>query len=218
MVMKNIFDIESEITKLRKRKAITCAKISNYRKMGKDVSKFEAQLEDIRKKIADLTDKKKTDKVKETPVDGHTPRKKIVKTKITPISRPEKTWKKSELDSCKCTMNKMLEDNDWSKGYQFRSSEWMFIKDMGTKVNGNYVELNITIQYKTKNHRVERNIIKQFNPDNINVLQKFIDNVETWVMLNSGDLDDKQIVFGDRFNKVQFKEQKFAEKGWVIKK
>jgi hypothetical protein len=37
-------------------------------------------------------------------------------------------------------------------------------------------------------------------------------------MLNSGDMDDKTIIFGARFNKVQFDAKGMAEQGWIIKK
>jgi hypothetical protein len=46
----------------------------------------------------------------------------------------------------------------------------------------------------------------------------YIDRVEMWVMLNSGDMDDKSIMFGARFNRVQFNAQHMAEQGWIIKK
>ena len=129
-----------------------------------------------------------------------------------------KSWTKTQLESCDRTMCRLLEDNDWRDGYQFRSSEWMSIKNINTRVLPDSVELSYTIQYRTKNHRVEKSVSKFFNPDTIGKLAKYIEQVELWVMLNSGDMDDKSIVFGTRFNKVQFDAKGMAEQGWIIKK
>ena len=129
-----------------------------------------------------------------------------------------KSWGKVELNKCKKQADKILEDNDWAQGYQFRSSEWMFIKNISTRVLPDSVELAYTIQYKTRNHRVEKTVTKYFNPETIQSLNKYIEQVELWVMLNSGDMDNKEIVFGARFNMVQFEAQGFKENGWIIYK
>jgi hypothetical protein len=134
------------------------------------------------------------------------------------VKKEAKSWTKVQMESCERTMNKILEDNDWHQGYQFRSSEWMFIKHLRTIVLPDSVELEYTIQYKTRNHRVEKTVTKYFNPETIQSLNKYIEQVELWVMLNSGDLDNKEIVFGARFNMVQFEAQGFKENGWIIYK
>ena len=140
------------------------------------------------------------------------------KKETKPVKKEVKSWTKAQLESCERTMNKILEDNDWAQGYQFRSSDWMFIKHLRTIVLPDSVELEYIIQYKTRNHRVEKTVTKYYNPDNIQSLNKYIEQVELWVMLNSGDMDNKDIPFGARFNQVQFEKQGFKENGWIIYK
>lgn len=140
------------------------------------------------------------------------------KKEAKPIKKVAKSWKKTEMESCERTMNRILEDNGWVQGYQFRSSDWMFIKHLRTIVLPDSVELEYIIQYKTRNHRVEKTVTKYFNPDTIQSLNKYIEQVELWVMLNSGDMDNKDIPFGARFNQVQFEAQGFPEQGWVMYK
>ena len=94
----------------------------------------------------------------------------------------------------------------------------MSIRNINTRVLPDSVELSYTIQYRTKNHRVEKSVVKYYNPDTIHSVNKYIEQVELWVMLNSGDMDDKTIIFGARFNKVQFDAKGMAEQGWIIKK
>lgn len=133
-------------------------------------------------------------------------------------SQSPKSWKKTEMEACERTMNRILEDNDWHQGYQFRASEWMDISHLRTIVLPDSVELEYTIRYKTRNHRVEKTVTKYFNPNTVQSLNKYIEHVELWVMLNSGDMDNKDIVFGARFNMVQFEKQGFKEAGWIIYK
>lgn len=235
------------IEELRKERHHIASKISNWKKSGKDVTdllKQEAELvAQIKQAKSGATPAKKTKK--EVNQEVKQPAKKQPKTKpaieeykVKTVSKEEqkqmrkaserdnkkltgkapKSWTKTQLESCERTLCRLLEDNDWCDGYQFRSSEWMSIKNINTRVLPDSVELSYTIQYRTKNHRVEKVVTKYFNPDTVQSISKYIEQVEMWVMLNSGDMDDKTIVFGTRFNRVQFDAKNMAEQGWIIKK
>lgn len=211
------------LPELRKERHHIAAKISSWKKAGKDVTELKKQEEQIKLQII----KYKQDTIKSTKVLKHhiqtvrtqepaiTP-KKVVQPKTKPVI--SKSWSKADLDICKKQVDQILDNNDWCDGYQFRSSEWMSIKNISTRVLPDSVELTYTIQYRTKNRRVEKVVTKYFNPDTVQGINKYIEQVELWVMLNSGDMDDKSIVFGARFNRVQFDASGMAEQGWVIKK
>ena len=211
--MATKIQMQIELEDKRRLRDNTFTKINNYRKKGKDVTALQAELKSYQDRVAWLVDAIKNYDTR--PVPKKEPVKKVVKKKE---EVPAKKWKKSELEACHSTLDKYLEDNDWCAGYQFRSSDWMFIKSLETKVVDNGVALVFVIQYKTPNHRVERVVSKIYNPTTVSKVDDFINALETWVMLNSGDKDDNNIVFGDRFNKVQFEKQEFARKGWVIYK
>lgn len=211
--MATKIQMQIELEDKRRLRDNTFTKINNYRKKGKDVTALQAELKSYQDRVAWLVDAIKNYDTR--PVPKKEPVKKVVKKKE---EVPAKKWKISELEACHRTLDKYLEDNDWYAGYQFRSSDWMFIKSLETKVVDNGVALVFVIQYKTPNHRVERVVSKIYNPATVSKVDDFINALETWVMLNSGDKDDNNIVFGDRFNKVQFEKQEFARKGWVIYK
>lgn len=249
------------LEELRKERHHIAAKISSWKKAGKDITDLLKQEADIVAQIKAI----KSGKEKSKPAPTQTPAKKhpiqvvqipetawvpkgskkqskakpaIEEYKVKTISKEEqkqmrkaserenekltgkapKSWSKVELNKCMKQVDQILEDNDWRDGYQFRCSEWMSIKNIGSRVLPDAVEVFYTIQYKTKNHRVEKSVSKFFNPDTIGKLAKYIEQVELWVMLNSGDMDDKSIVFGARFNRVQFDASGMAEHGWIIKK
>ena len=244
----DLLDIKDQIKETRRLRDNISVKINDYKKKGKDTSDLEKQLQDLRDKVAELTAMEKQAKqvqmariqqAKPAPVVQGTIKHPIQKVEIPESAwipkgerkqlkvqaekakvKPQtpKSWKKTELEACERTMNKILEDNDWAQGYQFRSSEWMFIKHIRTIVLPDSVELEYIIQYKTRNHRVEKTVTKYFNPQTIQSLNKYIEQVELWVMLNSGDMDNKDIPFGARFNQVQFEKQGFPEQGWVMYK
>lgn len=227
------------IEELRKERHHIAAKISSWKKACKDVTDLLKQEENLKEQI-------KQAKGGSTPTkEANQPAKKqpnvkpaIEEYKVKTIFTEEqkqmrkaserenekltgktpKSWTKTQLESCERTLCRLLEYNDWCDGYQFRSSEWMSIKNIQTRVLPDSVELSYTIQYRTKNHRVEKSVVKYYNPDTVYDVSKYIEQVELWVMLNSGDMDDKTIIFGARFNKVQFDAKGMAEQGWIIKK
>ena len=241
----NINEIEQQLIEARKTRNHLAARLSNYKQKAKDTTKVETELEDVRKKIIELNAQyeaanngsKRIKKAKTEPT-GKVNQPDIKSYKIKGPSEAEqeqirkaaaienkkitgrepKSWTKTELGACQKTMEKILDENDWKAGYQFRSSECMFIRHIRTILLPDSVELEYTIEYKTKNHRISKVVTKYFNPDTIQKLTKYIEDVEMWVMLNSGDMDDKTIIFGPRFNKVQFDAQGMAEKGWVLHK
>ena len=230
----DLLEIKDQIKETRRLRDNISVKINDYKKKGKDTSDLEKQLQGLRDKVTELTALEKLTKqtqmariqqAKQAPaVQGALipkgEQKQLKEQAIKAKAKPQtpRSWKKSELEACERTMNKILEDNDWTQGYQFRSSEWMFIKHIRTIVLPDSVELEYILQYKTRNHRVEKTVTKYFNPQTIQSLNKYIEQVELWVMLNSGDMDNKDIPFGARFNQVQFEKQGYPEKGWVMYK
>ena len=229
----NILDIKEQLKEARRLRDNTSVKINDYTKKGKDTTDLEKQLQGLRDRVAELTALEKL--TKQTQAARYEQAKQTVqgtlipkgeqkqlheqaKKEAKPAKKETKSWTKAQMESCERTMNKILEDNGWVQGYQFRSSDWMFIKHLRTIVLPDSVELEYILQYKTRNHRVEKTVTKYFNPQTIQSLNKYIEQVELWVMLNSGDLDNKEIVFGARFNQVQFEKQGYPEKGWVMYK
>lgn len=229
------------IEELRKERHHIASKISNWKKSGKDVTdllKQEAELVAQIKQAKQGVKQEVKQEVKQPTKKQPKAKPAIEEYKVKTISKEEqkqmrkaserenekltgktpKSWTKTQLESCERTLCRLLEDNDWRDGYQFRSSEWMSIRNINTRVLPDSVELSYTIQYRTKNHRVEKSVVKYYNPDTIHSVNKYIEQVELWVMLNSGDMDDKTIIFGSRFNKVQFDAKGMAEQGWIIKK
>ena len=234
-----ITDIKDALKETRRLRDNTSVKINDYKKKGKDTTELEKQLQEYRNQVNELTAKEKQEKealmnkvnnksikpydLVGTPGFAMIPKgeqkqlkEQAAKAKAKPQS--PKSWKKTEMEACERTMNRILEDNDWHQGYQFRASEWMDISHIRTIVLPDSVELEYTIRYKTRNHRVEKTVTKYFNPNTVQSLNKYIEHVELWVMLNSGDMDNKDIVFGARFNMVQFEKQGFKEAGWIIYK
>ena len=195
-----------QIQKLIKERDNLSVKIYDWKKKNKDTSNLQSELLSIRNRIQDLR------KGEPQPVQPIKEVKNIVE-KV--VEAPTKKYTKKQLEKCQQEINKMLDNNDWVDGYQFRSSENMYIPKIYTQINKGEVEVCFTIQYKTKVHRVEKVITKRLNPDNYKRFQKYIDAIETWVMLNSGDMDNNDIVFGQRFNMVQFEKQGFESRGWV---
>ena len=228
----NILDIKEQLKEARRLRDNTSVKINDYTKKGKDTTDLEKQLQGLRSRVAELTALEKLSKenTKNTVNSMRIPESTMIpkgeqkqlheqaKKEAKPTKKVAKSWTKTQMESCERTMNRILEDNGWAQGYQFRSSDWMFIKHLRTIVLPDSVELEYIIQYKTRNHRVEKTVTKYFNPDTIQSLNKYIEQVELWVMLNSGDMDNKDIVFGARFNMVQFEAQGFKENGWIIYK
>lgn len=195
-----------QIQKLIKERDNLSVKIYDWKKKNKDTSDLQSELLSIRNRIQDLR------KGEPQPVQ---PIKEVKKVVEKVVEAPTKKYTKKQLEKCQQEIDKMLDNNDWVDGYQFRSSENMYIPKIYTQINKGEVEVCFTIQYKTKVHRVEKVITKRLNPDNYKRFQKYIDAVETWVMLNSGDMDNNDIVFGQRFNMVQFEKQGFESRGWV---
>lgn len=235
----DLLEIKDQIKETRRLRDNISVKINDYKKKGKDTTDLEKQLQEYRDRVAELTTLEKLAKVNvkntangtkhpiqvvKIPESAMIPKgeqeqlKKQVKKEVKQAKKEIKSWTNAQMESCERTMNKILEDNGWVQGYQFRSSDWMFIKHLRTIVLPDSVELEYILQYKTRNHRVEKTVTKYFNPENIQLLNKYIEQVELWVMLNSGDLDNKEIVFGARFNQVQFEKQGYPEKGWVMYK
>lgn len=204
------------LNELRKERHHVAAKISGWKKAGKDVTALLKQEDELKAQIKQA--KAQVAAQKMVPVKVAPAKKEQKPIRKAVVNQPLKTWTKSQLESCEITLCRILDENDWHDGYQFRSSEWMSIKSINTKVAQNAVDLSYTIQYRTKNRRVEKHVTKHFNPDNIMSVYDYIDRVEMWVMLNSGDMDDKSIIFGARFNRVQFDAKNMAEQGWIIKK
>ena len=208
--MATKIQMQIELEDKRRLRDNTFTKINNYRKKGKDVTALQVELKSYQDRVAWLVEAIKN--YDTMPRPKKEPVKKVVKKEEVPA----KKWTKSELNACRKEVDKILDDNDWQAGYQFRSSYWMFLKELETVVTKDCVEVRFTIQYKTKNHRVENKVVRRFNPDTVKTLDKYIQALETWVMLNSGDEDNNDIVFGNRFNYVQFEKQGFARKGWEI--
>lgn len=227
------------IDELRKERHHVAAKISSWKKAGKDVTDLLKQEENLKEQIKQAKGGSTPAKEAKQPAKKQPKAKPAIEEyKVKTISTEEqkqmrkaserenerltgktpKSWTKTQLESCERTLCRLLEDNDWRDGYQFRSSEWMSIRNINTRVIPDSVELSYTIQYRTKNHRVEKSVVKYYNPDTVHSVNKYIEQVELWVMLNSGDMDDKTIIFGARFNKVQFDAKGMAEQGWIIKK
>lgn len=235
----NLTDIKEQLKEARRLRDNTSVKINDYTKKGKDTTDLEKQLQGLRGRVSELTALEKLTKenmknsmnsakhpiqIAKVPESAMIPKgeqKQLheqAKKEAKPAKKVAKSWTKSQMESCERTMNRILEDNGWAQGYQFRSSDWMFIKHLRTIVLPDSVELEYIIQYKTRNHRVEKTVTKYFNPNTVQSLNKYIEHVELWVMLNSGDMDNKEIVFGARFNMVQFEKQGFKEAGWIIYK
>lgn len=204
------------LNELRKERHHVAAKISSWKKAGKDVTALLKKEEELKAQIKQA--KAQVVEQKMAPVKVAPVKKEQKSIHKVVVNQPPKIWTKSQLESCEITLRRILDENDWHDGYQFRSSEWMSIKSINTKIAQNAVDLSYTIQYRTKNRRVEKQVTKHFNPDNVMSVHDYIDRVEMWVMLNSGDMDDKSIMFGARFNRVQFDAQHMAEQGWIIKK
>lgn len=205
---------QDQIQKLIKERGRLCAKLSGWQKRKKDTTQLEAEIFNIRQQIKELR-KEETAIPKTQPKIIEKTVKESPKNNQQIVVAPTKKYTKKQLEKCQQELDKMLDNNDWVDGYQFRSSENMYIPKIYTQINKGEVEVCFTIQYKTKVHRVEKTITKRLNPDNYKRFQKYIDDVETWVMLNSGDMDDKDIVFGQRFNMVQFEKQGFESRGWI---
>lgn len=219
----NLTDIQIKLVELRRKRDNLSVKLCGHRKKGKDTTALSQEMEQVRNTITELTNMQKDIKAGKIPPTSPAEQvkkqvKKPGKKDISTVSKPTHKWKKSELESCRRVLDKHLDNNDWCAGYQFRSSDWMFIKSLETKVVNNGIVLEFVIQYKTPNHRVERVVSRIYDPTTVDKVDDFINALETWVMLNSGDKDDNNIVFGDRFNKVQFTKQGFEKKGWVIYK
>lgn len=209
------------LDELKRERHHLAAKVSSLKKKGKDFTEIRNQELALVAQIKAMQSKESKPAKKSKPAKAPIPAvvaapKPIKKTPAPAIQY--KSWTKPELKKCAQEMARILDENDWTKGYQFRSSECMYIKDINTNIGDNCVELTYILQYKTKVRRVENTVTKQFTPDTLNSLQKYIDDMELWVMKNSGDMDDKQIVFGTRFNKVQFEKQKMEKLGWKIYK
>lgn len=227
------------LEELRKERHHIASKISNWKKSGKDISDLLKREEELKEEIRNAkgVQDKPIKQVKPTKQDIPVKNKPAIgEYKVRTISEEEqaqlrraserenmaltgvlpKSWSKKELDNCCRLMNKILDENDWHEGYKFRSSDWMFVKDIVTRVLPDSVEFSYTIMYCTGNHRVEKSVVKYFNPDTVKTFNKYIEDIETWVMLNSGDMDDKSIIFGNRFNKTQFDLQGLAKQGWVV--
>ena len=221
------------INELRKLRNNISVKIYNRKKKNKDTTDLETQLIKVREKIKNYkipTPVKHSAKNTSKPVGkNHIQVQQTVKPNVInkqnvidkgvfsnqPIPG---SWKKPELKKFMKDVEGILDSNDWSDGYQFRSSECMFIRGLETKLLVGNVAVRFTMEYKTKARKCINNITRYFTPGQSKDVQTWIDNLETWVMLNSGDLDDKQIVFGERFNKVQFDAKNMMSQGWIIKK
>lgn len=233
------------LEELRKERHHIAARISSWKKAGKDITDLLKQEADIVTQIkaikAGVKPSKPEEVVKQITLNAvkkeaarvDRKAKKTVETMIptgeqnqlktqatkadTKAPRSSKSWKKNELEKCERTLNKILEDNDWHDGYQFRSSEWMYIRGIKTQVLPDAVALSFTMEYRTNSRKVVNNITRYYNPDTVMSLNKYIEQLELWVMLNSGDMDNN-VIFGARFNKALFEEQDMAGKGWIIKK
>ena len=210
--MRVLINNQMELNSLIKQRNNIFSRRALWKKQNKDITSLEKELDIIQQKIKILKDMKPTTQpvqvLKNTNQESSKKSQQIVEA-------PTKKYTKKQLEKCQQEIDKMLDNNDWVDGYQFRSSENMYIPKIYTQINKGEVEVCFTIQYKTKVHRVEKVITKRLNPNNYKRFQKYIDDVETWVMLNSGDMDDKDIVFGQRFNMVQFEKQGFESRGWV---
>ena len=205
-------DNKEKLYELRCRKNYLTSKIKVYTQKGKTISDLQKEQNDILHQIDALTGKAVKSKTKPTIQNI-----KVEKAKTVDVSsKIKKILTKSELKKALSEAQQILESNDWEDNYQFRSSEWMFIHKPELKIEDNEITLKYVLQYKTKLHRVEKEVIKYFDPSNIQSLQKYIDDVELWMMLNSGDLDNKQLIFGKRFNKTLFDEQQLEQRGWKI--
>lgn len=234
------------INELRKERGKVRAKISYWTRTGKDVTELRKLEKTIVAKINDYKDSTHTKKesknqpVKVVKKGAKAPKKSVDETekiqviqKVKPnVTNKQKVvdsnifhnepiegdWKKPELKKFQKEVSEILDQNDWRPGYEFRSSENMYIHDIEVKALVNNVAVRYLFVYKTKARKVVNPGIRYFTPGQAKDVQTWIDNMETWVMLNSGDLDDKQIVFGERFNKVQFEAKHMEDLGWVIKK
>lgn len=221
------------INELRRLRDNISVKIYDWKKKNKDTTVLETQLIKIREDIKNYkipTPVKHSAKNVSKPVEKNhiqvqqtikpnvINKQNVVDTNVFSNQPIESNWKKPELKKFLKEVQSILDENDWSDGYQFRSSECMFIKDIEAKLLVSNVAVRFTMEYKTKARKVINNIIRYFAPSQAKDVQTWIDNMETWVMLNSGDMDDKQIVFGERFNKVQFDAKHMEDLGWVIKK
>ena len=205
--MKTLVNNQAELNQLTKRRGTLFAVISAGKKKGKDVSHLEKELNDIRIKIKAIRE----GSVQETPKVHKVATKKT--TQVVPAM--DKKYSRYELKKCQNTIDKVLDENDWTNGYEFRSGVSMSIPTIKTAIESGRVVVKFRVEYKTKMHRVYKDMIWYFTPENVDTLQANIDKAETWVMLNSGDMDDKNIVFGQRFNMVQFEKQGFESRGWV---
>ena len=117
-------------------------------------------------------------------------------------------------------IKKILYNNDWAVGYQFRHSEYFFLTSLETKVNSDKkcVLVSFTIEYKTKAHRVINNVVWKYPYEKSYIFEKDLENLEKDIMLKTSDPDRTDQVFNKRFNAILFKEKDYASKGWIIKK
>ena len=221
------------INELRKLRNNISVKIYNRKKKNKDTTDLETQLIKVREKIKNYkipTPVKHSAKNTSKPVEKNhiqvhqtikpnvINKQNVVDSNIFHNEPIKGDWKKPELKKFQKEVSEILDQNDWRPGYEFRSSENMYIHHIEVKVLVNNVAIRYLFIYKTKARKVVNPGIRYFTPGQAKDVQTWIDNMETWVMLNSGDLDDKQIVFGERFNKVQFEAKHMKDLGWVIKK
>jgi hypothetical protein len=204
------------LKELRIKRDRLSVRISNYTKKGKDTTELMEQLTELRSTIANYDTLCEQERKKQEAAASRKAAK-MAKSKPAPVD-PNHRWAKEELAECRKQVVNILDSNDWRDGYQFRSSLNMYIPAISVTTKDNAIQVRFLMQYRTTSRRVENTITKTYNPATVHGLQSYIDRMELWVMHNSGDLDDKTIVFGERFNRVRFKEEGYERKGWVIKK
>jgi len=208
------------LAELRRKRDNLSVKISEWRKKGKDTTELvqeQAKLRDMIARWDELVRKEQEDfEAKKAAAEKAKIARKI-KAKQE-ASKPAEKFPIKDLRTCKAKADEILDAGDWAPGYQFRSSDWCTIPDIRTEIakDKTGVDLIYTIQYKTKNHRVAKEFNVRILPKNVAKLADYMEKIELWMMKNSGDLDNNDIVFGDRFNKVQFDKQGFAKAGWKI--
>lgn len=102
-----------------------------------------------------------------------------------------KHWGKPELEQFEHTIHKILEENNWRDGHKFHSRGEKYLNNINTRILQDSVELSYDIIYYVNNKRVEKHIVKCFNPGTMatHKIYKYIDDIELLIRYNSDNLN-----------------------------
>ena len=113
-----------------------------------------------------------------------------------------------------------LEQGDWNNGYQFRHSDYFFLKELSTKLDSERKTISVLfrVEYKTKAHLVYNDVKWIYPYEQVTTLAADMEDLERQILTHTSDPDRTDQVFGKRFNQKLFEERNYESKGWVIKR